>query len=144
KNREDHASHRSGAAKDTDATKQDHRDDVELEALGGAAANGPEARNEKNAGECGNEAAHGEDGQLHAPDADTREPRDLRVAPHDVRVAAEAGELEQHGRPDQKHREDDERQRERADERLLAEPAKPVGETADRPISDEEERSAAI
>src|SRR5438093_6299829 len=144
KNREDHTGHRSRAAKDTDATKQDHRDDVELEALGGAAPNGPEARHEENAGEGGNEAAHREDGQLHAPDADTREPRDLRVAPHDVRIAAEAGELEQHGRADEEPREDDERQRERADKGLLAEPAKPVGETADRPVSHEKERGAAI
>src|SRR3989442_954150 len=142
--REDHAGHRSRAAEDADATEQDHRDDVELEALGGAAANGPEARQEENARERGNDAAHGKDGQLHAPDADTREPRDLRAAAHNVGVAAESGELEQHGRADQKYRKDHERQRERTEEGLLPKPVEPFGETADRPVPHEQERGAAI
>src|SRR2546430_9528586 len=68
--RKDHPGHRPRAAKNTDATEQDHRDDAELEALGGAAANGTKARDEENAGEGGNEAAHRTNLQLHAPDTD--------------------------------------------------------------------------
>src|SRR5882762_8862511 len=142
--RENHAGHRARASEDADATQEHHRDDVELETFRSAPAHRSEAGGEEYAGERGDRAAHDENGQLHARDAHAGIARDLAARPNDIDVAPEAGELQQHGRDDEQCREDEQREREWADERLLAEPVEPLGETADGAVLHEQERDAAI
>src|SRR5262249_30681165 len=128
----------------TDATEENHRDDVELEAVRHIAPNCAKPGGIKQARQRRIDPGRHKQPELDALDAHARIARRFKIIAEHIHDPAESGAAEHDRANDEEDDEYYDRKGQRSDKRLLTDGVEPVRIIADRPVLHEDTPDAAI